>query len=116
MGATSRRISMGYAALAVCVAAAAAIPKAPAAENKAQTSEQQTTLGEIVVTAQYRQQNLQDTPIAITAGTPEMIEQRRATNLARIAHSPPSRVLRPPSAAFGTSLIRSTRSFGQRDL
>src|SRR5260370_36407486 len=82
MGATSSGISMGYGALAVCVAAAAAIPKAPAAENKAQTSEQQTTLGEIVVTAQYRQQNLQDTPIAITAGPPGKDEERSAPQLA----------------------------------
>src|ERR1700692_4628941 len=69
MGATSRRISMGYAALAACVAAAAAIPEAQAAENRAPTTEQQTTLSEIVVTAQYRQQNLQDTPLANTAVT-----------------------------------------------
>ena len=76
MGATSRRISTCYAALAACAAAAAAIPQAQAAENKLTTTEQQTTLSEIVVTAQYRQQNLQDTPIAITAVTAEMIEQR----------------------------------------
>src|SRR3981189_2953485 len=61
MGATSRRISMCYAALAACVAPAAAIPQAQAAENRVPTTE--TTLTEIVVTAQYRQQNLQDTPI-----------------------------------------------------
>jgi len=66
MGATSRRISTCYAALAACAAAAAAIPQAQAAENKVTTTEQQTTLTEILVTAQYRQQNLQDTPIAIT--------------------------------------------------
>ena len=72
MGATSRLISMCYAALAV--AAAAAMLQAQAAETRVQTTEQQTTLTEIVVTAQYRQQNLQDTPIAITAVTAEMIE------------------------------------------
>jgi iron complex outermembrane recepter protein len=115
MGATSRRISMCYAALAACVAAAAAITCAHAAENKVPTTEQQTTLGEIVVTAQYRQQNLQDTPIAITAVTAEMIEQRSATNLADIASSAPSVVLRPASAAFGNSVTASIRGFGQGD-
>src|ERR1700730_1490348 len=48
MGATSRRISTCYASLAACVAAAAAIPQAQAAENKVSTTEQ-TTLTEIVV-------------------------------------------------------------------
>ncbi|HWS67523.1 MAG TPA: TonB-dependent receptor [Steroidobacteraceae bacterium] len=113
MGATSRRISMCYAALAACVAAAAAIPQAQAAENRVPTTE--TTLTEIVVTAQYRQQNLQDTPIAITAITGEMIEQRSATNLADIASTAPSVLLRPASAAFGTSVTASIRGFGQGD-
>jgi iron complex outermembrane receptor protein len=113
MGATSRRISTCYAALAACVAAAAAITCAQAAENKVPTTE--TTLTEIVVTAQYRQQNLQDTPIAITAVTAEMIEQRSATNLADIASTAPSVVLRPASAAFGTSITASIRGFGQGD-
>src|SRR5260370_4443679 len=72
MGATSRRISTCYAALAACVTAAAAMHTAQAAENRVPTTE--TTLTEIVATAQYRQQNLQDTPIAITAVTAGMIE------------------------------------------
>jgi len=113
MGETSRRISMAYLALAACVTAAAAIPQAQAAENKVPTTE--TTLTEIVVTAQYRQQNLQDTPIAITAVTAEMIEQRSATNLAAIASAAPSVLLRPASAAFGTSVTASIRGFGQGD-
>jgi iron complex outermembrane receptor protein len=113
MGVTSRRISTCCTALAVCVAAAAAIPKAQAAENKAPTTE--ATLTEIVVTAQYRQQNLQDTPIAITAVTAEMIEQRSATSLADIASTAPSVVLRPASAAFGNSVTASIRGFGQGD-
>jgi iron complex outermembrane recepter protein len=113
MGATSRRISMAYLAVAACVTAAAAIPKAQAAENKVPTAE--STLTEIVVTAQYRQQNLQDTPIAITAVTAEMIEQRSATSLADIASTAPSVVLRPASAAFGTSVTASIRGFGQGD-
>ena len=44
MGATSRRISMGYAAFAAFVAAAAAIPQAQAAENRVSAAEQSTTL------------------------------------------------------------------------
>ena len=39
-------------------------------------AEARDELEEIVVTAQFREQNLQDTPIAITAVTAEMLELR----------------------------------------
>ena len=80
-----------------------------------QTTASDNSLQEIVVTAQFREQNLQDTPIAITAVTAEMIEQRSATNLADIANAAPSVVLRPASAAFGNSVTASIRGFGQID-
>jgi len=44
-----------------------------------------------------------------------MIEQRSATNLADIASTAPSVLLRPASAAFGTSVTASIRGFGQGD-
>jgi iron complex outermembrane receptor protein len=108
MGTTARQIATLYLALFM---AAAAAPATAQTEAPAE----QSTLGEIVVTAQFRKQNLQDTPIAITAVTSEMIEQRSATNLADIANSAPSVVLRPASAAFGNSVTASIRGFGQID-
>jgi iron complex outermembrane receptor protein len=88
---------------------------APAVAQNAQSTEQAGTLGEVVVTAQFKQQKLQDTPIAITAVTAEMIEQRSAVNLADIAASAPSVTLRPASAAFGNSIFASIRGFGAAD-
>ena len=73
------------------------------------------TIGEVVVTAQFRQQKLQDTPIAITAVTGEQLESRSATNLAAIADSAPSVILRPASAAFGNSITATIRGLGQID-
>jgi len=70
---------------------------------------------EIVVTAQFREQRLQDTPIAITAVTGETLEQRGSSNLADVATSAPSVVLRPASAAFGNSVTASIRGLGQID-
>ena len=67
------------------------------------------TIGEVVVTAQFRQQKLQDTPIAITAVTGEQLEERSATNLSAIADSAPRVILRPAAAAFGTSIPATIR-------
>ena len=61
-----------------------------------QLEEQQTGPGnEIIVTAQFREQNLQDTPIAITAVNAEMLEARGQTNIAQVAAQAPNVSLRP---------------------
>ena len=70
----------------------------------------------IVVTAQFRQQNLQDTPIAITAVTGAALEQRGATNLVDATTKAPSVVMRPQNAAFGDAVVVSIRGLGQGDL
>jgi len=47
------------------------------------------SLQEIVVTAQMRQQNLQDTPVAITAVNAEMMEERGQSSLHDLAQQAP---------------------------
>lgn len=84
-------------------------------QDAAQASDDTGGIKEIVVTAQFRSQKLQDTPIAITAITGDALEQRSAGALADIANSAPSVVLRPASAAFGNSITASIRGFGQID-
>ncbi len=83
--------------------------------QSAATSESSTQLAEIVVTAQYREEKLQDTPIAISAFTSAAIEQQGAIKLSDILSSAPSVLLRPQSAAFGNSVAASIRGFGQAD-
>ena len=85
------------------------------AADTATGPETSTQLSEIVVTAQYREEKLQDTPIAITALTSEMIEQQGATKLSDILSSAPSVVFRQQSAAFGESVTAFIRGFGQAD-
>jgi iron complex outermembrane receptor protein len=70
---------------------------------------------EIVVTAQFREQNLQDTPIAITAVSGAMLEARSQTNIAQVANQAPSVTLKPQGAAFGPSMGASIRGVGQFD-
>ncbi|HWW66144.1 MAG TPA: TonB-dependent receptor [Sphingomonadaceae bacterium] len=70
---------------------------------------------DIVVTAQFRAQNLQDTPIAITAVNSDMLEARSQTNIAEVANQAPSVTLKSQSAAFGPSLGANIRGIGQFD-
>ncbi|MEN7537912.1 TonB-dependent receptor [Aurantiacibacter flavus] len=69
----------------------------------------------IIVTAQFREQALQDTPLAITAVTADQLEAKSQTDLATIADSAPNVQIRPQTAAFGPSVTASIRGIGQTD-
>lgn len=70
---------------------------------------------EIVVTAEFRQANLQDTPIAITAVNAAMLEARGQTDIAQVAAQAPNVSLRPQPQNGGTGLIAFIRGVGQTD-
>ena len=112
MVATPRRISnLRFHALGTLVAVGAA-GGAPVVAQNAQPSDQ---LQEVVVTAEYRQEKLQDTPIAITALTSSMIQSQGATTLQDIVNTAPSVNFRSQSPAFGESIAAFIRGFGQAD-
>ena len=99
------RLGLSASVLAICTGAAA----------QAQEAAPPATTEEIVVTAQFREQRLQDTPLAITAVDSKLLESRSQTNLAEVANQAPSVVLRPTTAAFGPSITASIRGLGQID-
>jgi iron complex outermembrane recepter protein len=101
-----RARGLRLAVASVCLAAATS---AVAAETS--TDE----LQEIIVTAQFRSENLQTTPIAITAVTAEMLESRSQTNVAQIANQAPNVTLKPAGTSNGPSLIGFIRGIGQTD-
>ncbi len=70
---------------------------------------------EIVVTAEFREARLQDTPIAITAVNAEMLEARGQTDISQIAAQAPNVSLRPQPQGGGTGLIAFIRGVGQVD-
>ena len=70
---------------------------------------------EIIVTAEFREANLQDTPIAITAVNAEMLEARGQTDIAQIAAQAPNVSLRPQPQNGGSGLIAFIRGVGQVD-
>ncbi|HUG72115.1 MAG TPA: Plug domain-containing protein, partial [Steroidobacteraceae bacterium] len=72
-------------------------------------------LEEVVVTAQFREQRLQDTPIAITAVTAELMEQRNQTSIFEVAAQAPNVSLAPQAQANGSGLLAFIRGVGQTD-
>lgn len=72
-------------------------------------------LEEVVVTAQFRQQKLQDTPVAITAVNAALMEQRGQSSLHELAQQAPNVSLVETGGAFGPGMTASIRGIGQRD-
>lgn len=72
-------------------------------------------LEEIVVTAQFKEQNLQETPIAITAVSGEMLEARNQTSLATVAAQAPNVVLYETGGYNSPGLSATIRGIGQND-
>jgi iron complex outermembrane receptor protein len=98
------------------IGAAAGFPTATTAqETKAGDEAKDAELEMVVVTAQFREQNIQDTPLAITAITAEMLEARSETNIVDVAAHTPNVRLTPGSAPFGPSLQAHIRGVGQHD-
>jgi iron complex outermembrane receptor protein len=81
----------------------------------AQEADGQDVLQEVTVTAQFREQSVQDTPLSITALSGDMLESRSQTNLSEVANQAPNVTLKPQGAAFGPSLGASIRGVGQFD-
>lgn len=70
---------------------------------------------EIIVTAQFRAQSLQETPLAITAMSSEMLEARSFTSVTEVGQSAPSVTLRMGSSGYGKSTQAYIRGIGQTD-
>ena len=104
-------LALAAALTAFAGSAAAQAANAPEAAAAADSN----TVGEVVVTAQFREQSLQSTPIAITAVNAAMLEQRSQTNIAQVANQAPNVTLSPQGSAFGPSLGASIRGVGQYD-
>ena len=80
-----------------------------------QQAEGADTLEEVIVTAQFRSQNLQETPLAITAITGDMLEARSQTSIYEVAAQAPNVFLAPQAQANGSGLIAYIRGVGQTD-
>src|SRR3569623_1875598 len=74
------------------------------AQNPQGADQPSTGNQEIIVTAQFTAQRLQDTPLAITAVTSQQLEAKSQTDLATVADAAPNVQIRPQTAAYGPSV------------
>ena len=70
----------------------------------------------VVVTAQMREQNVQDIPLSITAVSGELLEARSQTRLDDISAQAPNVLLQQNAAGSGNSMRAFIRGVGQSDL
>ncbi len=95
------------------IAAVVAIPGAAAAQEAPQADG--AGIADIVVTAQFRSQKLQDTPLAITAVDSALLEARGQTDIVQVAAQAPNVTLRSQPQSGGIGLIAFIRGVGQTD-
>ena len=101
--------------LAMAFGAHAQAPQAAAPAAAPPVTDQGNTIAEVVVTAQFRQQNLQKTPLAITAVNSQMLEARSQTRLSDVTAQAPNVTLTANGAQNGSSMVAFIRGVGQTD-
>ncbi|WP_126172297.1 TonB-dependent receptor [Altericroceibacterium xinjiangense] len=102
-------LALGLASPALAQVAPDAPPAADAANNAPIYG------GEIIVTAQFREQNLQDTPIAITAVDAATLNARSQTDVTDLGDFAPNVKIEPATGIQGNSVAAFIRGIGQAD-
>jgi iron complex outermembrane recepter protein len=122
---------VAYASLCCAVAFAQQSPAGSAGQSSALLADAQTTaspsqsaaqapadtgeLQEVVVTARYRQENLQQTPLSITAITATDLQQQALENVNDLGNEIPNAYFRQPVSNFGPTETIGLRGFVQTD-
>jgi iron complex outermembrane recepter protein len=105
----------------LCIVSIGAIvgvgPAGPACSANADTGTKNSddSLQEIVVTAEFRRENLQQTPIAISVTSGPMLDARGESNVIDAANRAPDVTLTPAGSVFGSAATASIRGVGQYD-
>ena len=113
---------MSARAVSACSLTAIAAMLLPVTSLQAQTADPQADaegnrgVGDIVVTAQFREQNLQDVPISISAVNAEQLQQRSVANLTDVARSVPNVEMQQGNSGYGSNTNQAyIRGLGQAD-
>jgi iron complex outermembrane receptor protein len=104
-----RATYLGSAAIALV----SSLPLLASAQSEEAGAARSGALEEIIVTAQFRAENVQDTPIAITALNAEMLERRGYQTVTDIAASAPNVTLKESYGIYSgtTAYIRGIGQF-----
>jgi iron complex outermembrane receptor protein len=100
------------AATSILALAALIAPSGAYAQDETAQADDGSGLGDIVVTAQFRATNVQDTPVAITAVSAEMLERRSQRTIDQVANQAPNVTLKPQAGVWGPSIATSIRGIG----
>ena len=112
VGATHRLLP-AFAAGAIAAGSFLAYPAPALAQQQAEAGT--GALEEIVVTAQFRKEKLQTTPIAITAFTADNLEARGVNTVTDLDAFVPNTVIQPLGAGWGSTMAAFIRGVGLGD-
>ena len=110
---TARKNNAFWLVATSAIALAGSLPAH--AQETTDTQEVEDDFKTIVVTAQFREQRLQDTPIAITALTGDLLEERGINDVSDLSQSAPNVNITNSSPSFGASVAVYIRGIGQYD-
>lgn len=114
--ACSTALALSMAGLASAQEMGASPPQGRLASAAQQASDSTGAPTEdIIVTARFRSETVQQTPISITALTGEALAQRGVQGVEGIARSAPNVTLEKNTAGYGKSVIAYIRGVGQSD-
>ncbi len=113
---TMRALLRSHAAL--CAVAVATVPGTAIAQDAtAQANASDTDTQDIIVTARRREESLQDTPVAISAFSADILEQRQVVQTSDLERITPSLQFKPAGQLSGNtaSAVVFIRGVGQVD-
>lgn len=111
-GCAIRRVVRQVLLSASGLAASTLLAGGAAAQERANT---EGDLAEVTVTAQMREQSVQDIPLSITAVSGDLLEARSQTSLKEISAQAPNVLLQQNPAGSGNSMRAFIRGVGQSD-
>jgi iron complex outermembrane recepter protein len=112
------RLTAATTAIMTAVACVLSLAAAPAAFAQQAANQEQASSGgleEIVITAERRDEQLQTTPIAISAFSAKDMESRSLVSIADVGAYVPNTVLAPLGAGWGATMAAFIRGIGLGD-
>jgi iron complex outermembrane recepter protein len=88
---------------------------APSLVVAQQSATEGSGLEEVVITARFREESLQKTPLAITAISGDALETRGANSVIDIGKFSPNVTINPLGAGYGPTLVANIRGVGLTD-